>query len=83
MIKRRIIISSLMLLFISGCVGPTCLDENFGRSLETARYNQTLNVDAAENLEPVEGIDGEKAMNTVSDYRKASSQNKTSGGITE
>ena len=34
------------------------LDKNWGRSFESARYNQILNPEAEKNLEPVEGLAG-------------------------
>jgi hypothetical protein len=50
------------------------LDKNFGRSFETALYNQTLNPEAEKNTEPVEGIEGPAAERVVKDYFSADSR---------
>ena len=34
------------------------LDKNWGRSFESAKYNQILNPEAEKNLDPVEGLSG-------------------------
>jgi hypothetical protein len=69
MIKKTIAltIAGAMLAFFTGCSssGPvyeeTLLDKNWGRSVESAKYNQILNPDAGKNLAPVEGLDGKAA----------------------
>lgn len=62
-----------------GCgTGPfqkgTLLDDNWGRSYETARSQQILNPDAGKNLEPVEGLDGDAALRSLEHYRKSFEQ---------
>ena len=47
----------------------TLLDKNWGRSYETAKYNQILNPDASENLKPAADLDGQAANNNVKKYR--------------
>jgi hypothetical protein len=62
--------------FYSGCAGnpppreETMLDKNWGRSYESAKYNQILNPEAGKNLEPVVGLDGEAADGVAEKYRK-------------
>ena len=76
MSKRTIAltIACAMLAFSAGCSssGPvyeeTLLDKNWGRSVETAKYNQILNPDAGKNLTPVEGLSGNAADNSVKKY---------------
>jgi len=71
MIKTSIFAAVLIgiILAIAGCNGAhmyqeeTALDRNWGRSYETAKYNQILNQEAEQNLDPVEGLDG-----TATDY---------------
>jgi hypothetical protein len=60
---------------IIGCSGSsdllqreTLLDQNWGRSYEAAKYNQILNPDAGQNLEPVMGLGGVAAENSVNKY---------------
>jgi hypothetical protein len=59
------------------------LDENWGRSFESAKYNQTLNPDAGKNLDPVTGLDGQAADAAIQQYRKSFSQQSTAstGGV--
>jgi len=90
MIKKTIAltITCAMLALFAGCSssGPvyeeTLLDKNWGRSVETAKYNQILNPDAGKNLTPVEGLDGKAADNLVQKYensfKKESKQETTS-----
>ncbi len=70
---KRLCISSLIAggIAIAGCAGPSMLDQNWGRSVETARFNQTLNPQAGENLEPVTGLDGQSAGNALEAYRQS------------
>ena len=66
-----------MLALFAGCSssGPvyeeTLLDKNWGRSVETAKYNQILNPDAEKNLTPVEGLSGKAAGNSVEKYENS------------
>ena len=90
MIKKTIALTMAcaMLAFFAGCSssGPvyqeTLLDKNWGRSVETAKYNQILNPDAGKDLTPVEGLDGKAAENSVQKYdnsfKKESKQETTS-----
>ena len=70
---KRLVISSLIVsgIVIAGCAGPSVLDQNWGRSVETARFNQTLNPKAGENLEPVTGLDSQSAENVLEAYRQS------------
>ena len=79
MLKRTIAvtIACAMLALFAGCSssGPvheeTLLDKNWGRSVETAKYNQILNPDAGKNLTPVEGFNGKAADNSVKKYENS------------
>ena len=79
---KRLLISSLITggMVIAGCAGPSMLDENWGRSVETARFNQTLNPNAGENLEPVKGLDGHSADNALEAYRQSFKSEEKSAG---
>ena len=50
------------------------LDENWGRSFESARYNQILNPDAGKLSEPVEGLEGPAAERVMEGYMKGGEQ---------
>ena len=94
MLKRTIAltIACAMLALSAGCSssGPvheeTLLDKNWGRSVETAKYNQILNPEAGKNLTPVEGLSGNAADNSVKKYegsfKKETIQENTSSSTT-
>ena len=46
------------------------LEENWGRSFESAKYNQILNPEAGRKEAPVKELDGQAAQQTVEQYRK-------------
>ena len=52
------------------------LDNNWGRSFEAAKYNQTLNPEAGKNLKPVEGIQGTAAEKIMEGYTKDAFEEK-------
>jgi len=82
MLKRTIAITAVcaLLALFAGCSGPagnnpfreeTLLDKNWGRSVETAKYNQTIDPEAGKNLAPVEGLDGKAAGYAVDKYENS------------
>ena len=79
---KRLVFSSLIVggIVIAGCAGPSVLDQNWGRSTETARFNQTLNPKAGENPEPVVGLDGRSADNALESYRRSFKAEDKSAG---
>jgi hypothetical protein len=59
-------------IFFTGCSQmqkETLSDKNWGRSYETAKFNQILNPDASKNLKPAVDLDGQAANNNVEKYR--------------
>jgi hypothetical protein len=70
------IVALVALSFLAGCGanyyhhGPTPLEENWGRSYETAKYNQIVNPEAEKNLEPVVGLNGWAAEENMAQYLK-------------
>ncbi|MEJ2098671.1 MAG: hypothetical protein P8X68_01685 [Desulfobacterales bacterium] len=79
MLKRYFLIIGIFsgMLFIVSCAGRTPYSEdsatnrNWGRSHQTAIYNQMLNPDAVQNLNPVLGLDGSAAENNVEKYKES------------
>ncbi|MBC8458133.1 MAG: pilus assembly protein [Deltaproteobacteria bacterium] len=79
MLSRFLLIIGLIaaLLINSGCAcrnfqaRETPLDTNWGRSYETAKYNQILNPEAEKNLDPVVGLDAVGAENNMDKYRES------------
>ena len=83
MLKKSLIIVGIIaaISLVSACSGTdTLLQKNWGKSYETAAYNQTLNPDADKTLKPVDSLDGQAAENNLQGYRngfKAKKQNQT------
>lgn len=86
----RIAVIALAVVFTMGVFGcsrgtsnqlqpESMLDNNWGRSFEAAKYNQTLNPDADKNLEPVEDLEGPAAERIMGDYVKGQSKKTQSG----
>lgn len=75
-----LIVLIVALVMLPSCGGKplvqkdTMLDKNWGRSYESAKYNQMLNPEAGKNLEPVVCTDGQTAERTVEKYRKGESK---------
>ncbi len=68
----KLTVTSLMLggLLLAGCTtSTTMLDDNWGRSVETATFNQTLDPQAGESTEPVEGMSGQNALTILTGSR--------------
>ena len=74
MLKRSLIIVGIIaaVSFISACSGTDTLSQrNWGKSYETATYNQMLNPDADKNLKPVDSLDSQAAKNVHKKYRES------------
>ena len=76
-----VIVTIAILSILSGCAhyyyqGESPLEKNWGRSFESAKYNQMLNPEAGENLEPVEGFDGAAAQIAQQRYLKCGEEKK-------
>jgi hypothetical protein len=70
----KIIMGAVVAAGIMGCSQHAVvqresrLDKNWGRSFESARYNQILNLEAEKNLEPVKGLYGPVAERIMEGY---------------
>ena len=81
MLKSNIILVVLLAIFsltLWGCAGNLpepermhILNDNWGKSYETAKKNQILNPDAGKSLEPVLGLDGEVAEFGADKYKES------------
>ena len=86
MLNRCLTLTGLIvaLVMFPSCGGKpivqkdTMLERNWGRSYESAKYNQMLNPDAGKNLEPVVGTDGQTAESIIEKYRKGESKKQQS-----
>ena len=73
------LIAALVLLASCGGRKPlsqqaTLLERNWGRSYESAKYNQMLKPEAGKNPDPVIGMDGQAAEKSLEKYRKGESK---------
>ena len=65
-------LAGLFLLMGGGCApAPTTLGPDYGMAYGLAVHNQVLNPDAASNLQPVTGLDGQASANVMTRYRKS------------
>lgn len=74
---KKLAITFLAVLFVAALFGcnhysayqQSDLDNNWGRSYETAKYSQMLNPDAGATSDPVVGLDANIADRVMNDYR--------------
>jgi hypothetical protein len=80
MLKRTIaIVTACALLgLFAGCTSSgniyreeTALEQNWGRSVETAKFNQILDPEAGKSSKPVEGLSGDAAGHAVDKYENS------------
>ena len=91
MLKKRIALAMVctLLVLIGGCSSTgnpfqeeTLIDKNWGRSYETAKYNQIINPDAGENPAPVEGFSGNPADYSIEKYEKSFKEKSKQENVT-
>jgi ribosomal protein L11 len=59
----------VLLLLVGGCVNPAPqVDAAFGQAVNAAKARQTLNPQASTNPDPVAGIDGKAATDSIERY---------------
>lgn len=59
--------------FLTACMPMTpYLDAHYGETAQMAVAQQTINPDAAQNTNPVKGVDGTTAKNAIELYHNAS-----------
>ncbi len=79
LISTFLILSSVIL--ISAC-GPTLLDRNWGRSVKSAAYHQTLHPRAEADSKPVDGMDGQDAATTLNTLHQSFSPERNKPDVT-
>jgi hypothetical protein len=61
--------SAAILATLAGCVSPApYVESHIGSAVNAAKAQQTINPDASKNPDPVAGIDGRAAKNSVDRY---------------
>lgn len=73
------LISTLLLLAMAGCANTTTphYDQHYGEAVRTVIAQQTINPDASKNTDPVAGLDGKAAEQTMNNYDKSFSKPET------
>jgi len=73
------LILALLPFALAGCAEtPTPnYDQRFGEAVRTAVAQQTINPDASKNTDPVAGLDGTAAEQTINNYDKSFSKPET------
>ena len=86
----RTLLTLIFTMAVFGCAErytrnrETALDRNWGRSFESAKHLQILNLEAGKNLEPVVGLEGpaeEKIMEEYIAGGKSKKQSSSEIGI--
>ncbi len=88
--KATTLVCACAIALLTGCSGgtgktfqpETALDRNWGRSYESAKYNQIANPNAGKSLKPVEGLDGQPAANVVDKYNKSFKETSKEENVT-
>jgi hypothetical protein len=66
------LVLALLPIALAGCMTPTPhYDEKFGEAVRAAVAQQTINPDASRNTDPVAGLDGKAATQTINNYDKS------------
>lgn len=77
------LILALLPLAVTGCMAPTPhYDQHFGEAVRTAVAQQTINPDASKNTDPVTGLDGKAADQSIRNYDKSFSAPETGKDLT-
>lgn len=75
MIMTRVkagLLAGLIGAVLAGCtLGTGPLTQSFGQAQTMAKTSQRLNPEASANLEPVEGLNGEAAKQTLEKYYRS------------
>jgi hypothetical protein len=58
-------------ILVAGCTTTPNYDQRFGDAVRTARLRMTLNPEAGKNPDPVAGIDGTAALESVARYERS------------
>lgn len=67
--NARLVLCAALALSATACVSSTpMLDERFGDAVRAARLAQTLHPDAGLNADPVAGLDGVAAKESMKHY---------------
>ena len=69
-----------LLFMVTGCAQShdSAFSQNWGNAFETAKYEQTLDINAGKDTGAVEGMDGQAAQKGYTAYRNGFTESSTS-----
>jgi type IV pilus biogenesis protein CpaD/CtpE len=70
-ISLRLLLLGGAVVAMSGCSSTPYLDATFGHAVNAAKAAQTINPEAALNPDPVAGLDGPAAKESIERYRSS------------
>jgi len=78
----KILLIPMTLLFLVSCAGEKMsrLELDYGTSYNLAKEGQTLDPEAAMDLEPVEGLDAEAGQAVLNNYHKSFEPSRQKSG---
>jgi hypothetical protein len=62
---------TLLALMLGACTTTPILDSKFGYAVNTAKAQQTINPQASRNTDPVAGLDGTPAKDSIDRYQNS------------
>lgn len=71
----------VMASLLTGCSSTPYLDSRFGEAVDMALVQQTINQQASQNTDPVTGIDGKAAQETIGRYHDSFKTPPSTGNI--
>lgn len=63
--------AAVMASLLTGCSSTPYLDSRFGEAVDMAMAQQTINLQASQNPDPVAGIDGKAAQEAIGRYHES------------
>lgn len=74
--KAAFHLAPALILLMAGCASTTTphYEQRYGEAVRTAVAQQTINPDASKNTDPVAGLDGKAAEQTMNNYDKSFSK---------
>jgi hypothetical protein len=83
MLRKLFILTAIITASaLAGC-STTSLENNWGKSFTAAKNNQILHPEASENLDLVEGLDGQAAAQSLTRFRAGFGGDKQKSGYSK
>jgi hypothetical protein len=80
---NRLYLPALLIAILGGCATSSTpqLDSTFGDAVNAAKAQQTLNPDASQNTQSVDGMDGKAANSAVDRYHQSFDKPPATGNV--